>query len=153
MPKVDIDALPVVARSSYPAAFDDRNAVRAKRALGDAGGLTQFGVNLAELAPGAMSSLRHWHDAEDEFVFVLEGELTLVEDEGETVLRAGDAATFAKGVQNGHHLINRSTAPAKYLEIGARVSGPSRVYYPDDDLHFDRDGGNRRFTKKSGAPY
>ena len=102
-------------RSTHPA----RERVRQR--LGDAGGLTDFGVNLMHLPPGNWSSQRHWHSHEDEFVYVLEGELTLVEDGGETVLRAGDCAAFPKGTGNGHHLINRSDAMAVYLEVGTRA--------------------------------
>lgn len=152
MPKIEIDALEAATRSPYPAAFFERNAVRTKRALGDAAGLTQFGANLSSLAPGAMSALRHWHEREDELVFIVSGEAVLIDDDGETPLRAGDAAGFKAGVPNGHHLVNRSDQPVLYLEIGARVEGVSRAHYPDDDLAFERGPQGSRFTTKSGDP-
>src|SRR5580698_10271001 len=120
MPKIDLAAVPARKGSHYPAPFDAPCATRTRRRLGDAGGLSDFGVNLMTLPPGGWSSQRHWHSHEDEFVYVLEGELTLVEDAGETLLKAGDCATFAKNSRNGHHLINRSPTTALYLEAGSR---------------------------------
>ncbi len=110
MPKIDIAAVPERKGSGYPPPFDAPCAERVRQRLGNAGGLTDFGVNLMRLPPGNWSSQRHWHSAEDEFVYVLEGELTLIEDGGETVLRADDCAAFPKGSGNGHHLINKSRA-------------------------------------------
>ena len=110
MPKIDIAAVPERKGSGYPPPFDAPCAERVRQRLGNAGGLTDFGVNLMRLPPGNWSSQRHWHSHEDEFVYVLEGELTLIEDGGETVLRAGDCAAFAKGSGNGHHMINKSDA-------------------------------------------
>src|SRR5690606_10439566 len=118
MPKVDLAAVPVRWGAGYPAPYDAPCAERSRRRVGDAGGLRDFGVNLMTLAPGGWSSQRHWHSDEDEFVYVIDGELTLVEDGGETVLRAGDCAAFPKGSGNGHHLQNRSSRQATYLEIG-----------------------------------
>ncbi len=123
-----------------------------RQPLGNAGGLTQFGVNLTRLKPGAASAHRHWHEVEDELVYVLEGELVLVEDEGETMLRAGDAATFKAGVANGHHLVNRSTRDAVLLEIGTR-SPHERVVYSDVDLMGEKTEQGYRFSHKSGKPY
>jgi uncharacterized cupin superfamily protein len=120
MPKIDIDAVPARKGSGYPKAFSAPCAERTRRRLGDAGALSDFGVNLMTLPPGNWSSQRHWHSHEDEFVFVLEGEVTLVEDDGETLLRAGECAAFPKGTGNGHHLINKSSAMARYLEVGSR---------------------------------
>jgi len=120
MPKIDVSAVPERRGSGYPPPFDAPCAKRVRKRLGDAGGLTDFGVNLMRLPPGGWSSQRHWHTAEDEFVYVLEGELTLVEDGGEITLRAGDCAAFPKNSGSGHHLINRSTVPAVYLEAGSR---------------------------------
>ncbi|MFL5033683.1 MAG: cupin domain-containing protein, partial [Microvirga sp.] len=108
MPKIDIAAIPVRERTGYPPPYAEAVKGRLFQALGDAAGLTQFGVNLVRLKPGAASSQRHWHENEDEFLIVLEGELVLVEDEGETILRAGDTAGFKAGVPNGHHLLNRT---------------------------------------------
>src|SRR4030088_2087797 len=119
MPKIDIAAVPERKGSVYPPPFDAACAERVRQRLGNAGGLIDFGVNLMRLPPGNLSSQRHWHSAEDEFVYVLEGELTLVEDGGETVLRARDCAPFQKAPGNGHHQINKSGAMAFYLEGGA----------------------------------
>ncbi len=120
MPKIDLAAVPERKGSGYPPPFDKPCAGRVRQRLGEAGGLADFGVNLMRLPPGTWSSQRHWHSHEDEFVYVIEGELTLIEDDGETVLRAGDCAAFPKGTGNGHHLVNRSGAAATYLEIGSR---------------------------------
>ena len=128
-------------------------AGREKRALGDAGGLRNFGVNLTRLDPGAASALRHWHERQDEFVYVLEGELVLVTDEGDSVLGAGMAVAFPAGRQCGHQLVNRSDRPALYLEIGDRSPG-DRVHYTVDDLEA-RLGPDGRwlFMHKDGRPW
>ena len=136
----------------YPAKFAQGFEGRIKRTLGNAGGLSQFGVNLTTLDPGAKSSHRHWHRAEDEFIYVLEGELTLITDAGEETLRPGMAATFPAGEQNGHQLINRSGKPVTYLEIGTR-SKDEDVTYSDIDLCGERRDGTFRFFTKSGEPY
>jgi len=112
MPKIDIAIVPTRKGSGYPSPFDAPCAARTRRRLGDAGGLQDFGVNLMTLPPGGWSSQRHWHSDEDEFVYVLEGELKLVEDDAQIVLRAGECAAFPKGIGNGHHLINESSAMA-----------------------------------------
>lgn len=138
--------------TGYPAEFAKGFEGRIKRALGNAGGLTQFGVNLTTLDPGAMSAQRHWHEAEDEFVYVLDGELTLITDDGEEVLSAGMAAAFPAGERNGHHLINRSGSPATYLEVGTRAQDDDGDY-PDIDLRFEKRAGKVRFLHKSGEPY
>jgi uncharacterized cupin superfamily protein len=134
MPKIDIDALPVRAGSAYPAPFHEPCMGRTRRALGDAVGLSQFGVNLQRLAPGAWTSQRHWHTTEDEFVWVVEGEVVLVTDEGEEVLRPGDCAGFKAGVANGHHIQNRSDREAVLLEIGTRDPENDGCDYPDIDM-------------------
>jgi uncharacterized cupin superfamily protein len=152
MPKIAIDTLPVHASSAYPAEYRKVVDGRARRRLGDAVGLTQFGVNLTTLKPGAATSLRHWHANEDELVYVLAGELVLVEDEGETVLRAGDAAGWKAGVRNGHHLINRTGREAVLLEIGSR-SPREHSEYSDVDMIFDKDEHGARITRRSGEPY
>jgi uncharacterized cupin superfamily protein len=121
----------------------------AHRAIGDAAGLTQFGAHLERLGPGGRSSLRHWHSDEDEMVYVLEGELVLVE-EVETPLRAGDAAAWKAGAAVGHCLENRSEAPAVYLVVGMRARRDV-VTYPDDDLVTTRDGARRRYERADGA--
>src|SRR6267378_7727059 len=118
MPKIDLAAIPVRQGSGYPAPFRAPCADRTRRRLGNAGGLRDFGVNLMTLLPGGWSSQRHWHSHEDEFVYLLEGALVLIEDGSETVLHPGDCAAFPEGTGNGHHLINRSSAMAVYLEVG-----------------------------------
>jgi uncharacterized cupin superfamily protein len=152
MPKIDIASLPVRKSSTYPAQFRPACEGREKTALGDVVGLSQFGVNLTRLKPGAASALRHWHAEEDEFVYMLEGEAVLVDDGGETVLKPGEAAGFKAGVANGHHLVNRSDRDVLYLEIGTR-SPRERSEYPDDDLRIVRDGKQFSITRKSGEPY
>jgi len=152
MPKIDIAKITPRVGSSYPASFKAPIVGREKYALGDAVGLSQFGVNLTRLKPGAASSLRHWHENEDELIFVLEGEIVLIEDAGETLLRPGDAAGFKAGVANGHQLVNKTAHDALYLEVGTRAP-TERSHYPDVDLAGENDGRGYRFTKKSGEPY
>lgn len=153
MPKIDISKLETrVGSPNYPAPFQHICAGRHKTALGNAAGLSQFGVNLTRLKPGAASALRHWHENEDEFVYILEGECVLVEDEGETVLKAGDCAGFKASVANGHHLVNKTGRDTLYLEIGARAPS-ERAHYPDHDLKFERDEKSVRILRKSGEPY
>jgi uncharacterized cupin superfamily protein len=152
MPKIDIAKLPVDTRTGYPPPFDRVVVGRERKRLGNAVGLDQFGVNLTTLQPGAASALRHWHEREDELVYMLEGELVLVENDGETVLKPGDAAGFKANVQNGHHLVNRSSRPALFLEIGTR-SKHERAEYPDVDLRVVRDDDGMRYTHKNGEPY
>ncbi len=126
-------------------------AGREKQRLGDAVGLTQFGVNVTRIKPGSASALRHWHEQEDEFIYMLEGELVLAENDGETVLKPGDAAGFKAGSGIGHCLINRGTRDAIYLEIGTRAAS-ERVHYPDVDLIMERGGSGRRYLSRSGEP-
>jgi uncharacterized cupin superfamily protein len=152
MPRIDIAALPTDSRTIYPEPFRQVVAGRVRRRLGDATGLSQFGVNLTTLRPGAASALRHWHAAEDEFIYVVAGELVLCENGGETVLRPGDAAGFKAGSPDGHCLINRAGADAIYLEVGTR-SARERVEYPDVDLRLERDESGIRYLHKSGEPY
>jgi uncharacterized cupin superfamily protein len=150
MPKIDIAGVEQHTKTGYPPPFDAPIAGRVRQRLGDAGGLTDFGVNLMHMAPGAWSSQRHWHSHEDEFVWVLEGELTLIEDEGETVLHAGDCAAFRKNTGNGHHLINRSDKPAVYLEVGTRSRDDVATYSDIDMKVANADG---RYVHKDGTPY
>lgn len=150
MPKIDIATVAARKGSFYPPPFDAPCAERVRQRLGNAGGLTDFGVNLMRLQPGNWSSQRHWHSHEDEFVYVLEGEVTLVEDDGETLLRAGDSAAFPKGTGNGHHLINRSPAVALYLEVGSRDPQDLTTCSDIDMMSSNADG---RFTHKDGKPY
>jgi uncharacterized cupin superfamily protein len=148
----DLNALPERRGTTYPPDYADAVAGRVKRILTEPLGLTQFGVNLTTLEPGAMSSQRHWHTSEDEVVYVVTGELTLVTKEGETVLRPGMVAGFPAGDRNGHHLINRSPTPATYLEIGTRAKD-DEVEYPDIDMKGVKRGGQMRFSRKNGEPF
>jgi uncharacterized cupin superfamily protein len=150
MPKLDLKSIPQRVGSTYPAPFDRESADRIRQRLGDAGGLTQFGVNLLQLPPGAWSSQRHWHSAEDEFVYVLSGEVVLVTDKGEELLRAGDCAAFARNTPDGHHLINRSGSVAVCLEVGSRIEDDF-AFYPDIDLLFDPKANG--YTHKDGRLY
>ena len=150
MPKIDIVTLPIDTRTIYPPPHDRVVVGRERKRLGDAAGLDQFGVNLTTLRPGAASALRHWHEREDEFVYVLEGELVLIENEGETLLKAGEAAGFKANTPNGHHLVNRSDRPVIYLEIGTR-SKHERVEYPDTDLVIVRDDTGTRRTPRTAS--
>jgi uncharacterized cupin superfamily protein len=151
MPKIDIAAAPTRFGTGYPPPHDAPCKERRRWKLGDAAGLDQFGVNLMRLPPGQWSSQRHWHTAEDEFVWVVEGEVVLVEDDGETVLRAGDCAGFKAGVPNGHHIQNRSDREAVLLEMGSRRPDVDGCDYPDIDLVL-RDG-EEIYRHRDGTPY
>ena len=148
MPKIDLSTAPVRTGTRYPAPHDAPCKARHRLQLGDAGGLTQFGVNLLTLKPGVWSSQRHWHLKEDEFVYIVSGEVVLITDAGEEILRAGDCAGFPANDGNGHHLVNRSNADATLLEVGTRSGGDSGVY-PDIDMLF----GPRGFTAKDGTAF
>ena len=152
-PALDPVSLEPRLGSSYPAPYRDACGAREKRRLGDAVGLTNFGVNLVRLPPGGTSAQRHWHTHEDEFVYVLEGELTLITDAGAQTLTAGMAAGFPAGKEDGHMLENRSEAWAVYLEVGDR-SDEDEVHYPDIDLFLPAaKHGDQRFRHKNGEPY
>ena len=150
MSRIDITTVPSRKGSGYPSPFDSPCAARTRQRLGDAGGLRDFGVNLMTLPPGSWSSQRHWHSDEDEFVHVLEGELTLVENDGEILLHVGDCAAFPKGTGNGHHLINRSSAMAVFLEVGSRQPNDLTTCSDIDMMSSNADG---RFVHKDGSPY
>ena len=152
MPKIDISKVPIDTATGYPAQFRDVIEGRSRQRLARAAGLTQFGVNLCTLKPGSQSSQRHWHENEDELVYVLEGEVVLKEDGGETVLKAGEAAAWKAGVPNGHTIINRSKRDALVLEVGTRAP-TDRGTYSDIDMKFERDEKGSRFMKKNGEPY
>ena len=152
-PALDPDTVTPRTGTGYPEPFREPVMARRKRALGDALGLTHYGVNLVELPPGTWSAQRHWHSHEDEFIYVLEGELILVTDWGEQTLTAGMAAGFPAGKADGHHLVNRTEEAAVYLEIGDR-SADDEVHYPDVDLLCRRrDDGERGFVHRDGEPY
>jgi uncharacterized cupin superfamily protein len=152
MPRIDIASLPVDDGTNYPEPFRGVVRGRGRKRLGVAAGLDQFGVNLTTLRPGAASSLRHWHETEDELVYILDGEVILVEDGGETVLKAGDAAGFKANVPNGHHLINKTDRDVVFLEIGTR-SKRERAEYPDVDLRIVRDETGGCAMHKNGRLY
>lgn len=144
--------LKVYSRSGYPEPFRSRVLPREKRALGDAAGLTKIGINHTTLGPGAESSMRHWHTHEDELVYVLTGELVLVTDAGEQLLKAGQCAGFPAGHPNGHQLVNRSEEPAVYLEISNRDPNDAALY-PDVDLRWNAPEARRKYSHKDGRPY
>jgi uncharacterized cupin superfamily protein len=150
MPKINPDAAPRTEDSAYPAPFDAPCRGRLRLALGEVAGLTQFGVNMLRLPPGRWSSQRHWHTEEDEFVWVLSGEVVLVTNAGEQLLRAGDCAGFPAGAPDGHHIQNRSEAEAVLLEVGSRRPATDCVDYPDIDLRWSQASGD---THKDGTPY
>ena len=150
MPKIDIEAIEPTNRTTYPMPFAAEMGRRHFRRLGPAGGLTDIGISQVVLEPGGVSSQRHWHEGIDEFVVVLEGEAVLIEDEGETVMRAGDCAAFPKDTPNGHRLENRTDSPCTFLAIDGRLS-EGDCHYSDVDLHWDNSAG--RYTRKDGTPY
>jgi len=151
-PAIDPAALSERLGTAYPAEHAAPCEGRRKRAMGDAAGLTHFGVNLVELPPGVASSLRHWHANEDEFVYVLEGAATLITDAGEQVLRPGMAAGFPAGRADGHQLVNRTQATVRYLEVGDRAA-EEHVEYSDVDMTLERGAGGRRLLHRDGTPY
>ncbi|MQR00090.1 cupin domain-containing protein [Glaciimonas soli] len=138
--------------SNYPEPFAALMAGREKRPLGDIFGLTNFGVNLTQLSPNAVSALRHWHSKQDEFIYILSGYPTLITDEGETELCPGMCSGFRAASGNGHVLVNRTLDDVIYLEIGDRTTGDS-VTYPDDDLQAALVEGGLQFLHKDGMPY
>jgi uncharacterized cupin superfamily protein len=148
MPKVDLSQIEPINRTGYPEPFDKPIAGRWHQRLAPAAGLTEFGASLVTLDPGAWSSQRHWHQGEDELLVMLEGEAVMVEDDGETLLTAGDVAAWPKGVASGHHLVNRSDAPCRFFVVGAgeELGGE----YSDVDMRFTPDG---RYEHKDGTPY
>lgn len=153
MPKrIDIAAVEPVVGTSYPPPYDKPCRARERRRLGDAAGLTQFGVNLLRLPPGAWSSQRHWQTKEDEFVYVLSGEVVLVTDSGEETMRPGDAAGFKANDPDGHCLQNRSNREAFVLEIGTRIPGDG-AYYSDIDMIAPPRGQPAMYAHRDGTPY
>ena len=149
--RIDLTKIPVKTGSDLPTPFDLPCAARARQRLGDAAGLTDFGVNLLRLPPGAWSSQRHWHSAEDEFVFIVEGEVVLVTDAGEELLRSGDCAGFKAGVKDGHHLQNRSDRDAILLEVGSRRVAEDEGEYPDIDMRFLKN--DKGYAHRDGTLY
>ena len=152
MPKIDIDKVPLDRSTGYPAPFNKAVEGRERKRIGRTAGLTQFGVNICTLKPGASSSQRHWHENEDELVYVLEGEVVLREDGGEITLQPGDAAAWKAGVANGHCLVNRGNRDATFIEIGTRAA-TERAHYCDIDMMATRDERGAHYTKKDGSPF
>lgn len=150
--RIDPATITPVIGTLYPAPFAEPCRARERRKLGDAAGLTQFGVNLLTLPPGAWSSQRHWHREQDEFVFVVSGEVVLVTDDGEEILRAGDAAGFKRGDANGHHLQNRSNHAARILEVGTRVAHDA-ADYSDIDMIAPADAKPALYCRRDLTPY
>jgi uncharacterized cupin superfamily protein len=150
MPKLDLEPIEATNRTSYPMPFAAEMGNRHYRRLGPAGGLSDIGVSHVVLEPGGVSSQRHWHEGIDEFVVMLSGEAVLVEDDGETVLRAGDCAAFPKDVANGHRLVNRSERDCAFLAVDSRQS-EGDCHYPDVDLRWDN--AAQHYTRKDGTPY
>lgn len=150
--KINLSAVPIETGTNYPDPFRSSVEGRSRQRVGNSAGLTNFGVNLTTLAPGSQSALRHWHSAQDEFIYVIEGELLLVTDNSKQLLQAGEMAGFAAGVANGHHLVNQSDRPAIYLEIGDRTT-PDQANYPDQDLQCVPTDKGRVFLRKDGRPY
>lgn len=148
MKKIDLSLVPAQTGSNYPDPFDVPCKGQSSQRVARFAGLTQFGVNLTVIEPGAWSSQRHWHSHEDEFVWILDGELTLVTDAGEETLCTGDCAVFRSGDPDGHHLVNRSGRPARVLEIGT-IDAQDRCVYPDIDMIADAGG----YTHRNGTPY
>jgi uncharacterized cupin superfamily protein len=149
MPKLDLEAIEQTNRTGYPAPYAAAMAGRHFRRLAPASGLTDFGVSHVTLKPGGISSQRHWHEGEDEFVVILSGEAILVEEGTETMMRAGDCAAFPKGVPNGHHLVNRSAEDCIFIAVGKVAE--TDCHYPDIDMHLDAAGSS--FTHKDGTAY
>ena len=152
MPKIDIEKIPIDTSTGYPPSFNKAVEGRSRKRLARAAGLEHFGVNICTLKPGAASSQRHWHEEEDELVYVLQGEVVLREDNGETVLKPGDAVAWKAGVPDGHCLINRSDRDAVFIEVGTRAAA-DRAYYSDIDMMVVRNEKGARYTRKNGEPY
>ncbi len=151
MPKIDLETLQARTGSSYPAPHDQEVIGRSSLRVGDAGGLTQFGANIVILAPGAKSSVRHWHENQDEFAVVLSGTCQLIEDDGPTEMNPGDCATFKAGVDNGHCFYNHSDEEARFLVIGTRTATETG-WYSDVDMKVSQDENGFAYTRKDGSP-
>jgi uncharacterized cupin superfamily protein len=149
MPKLDLESIERTNRTGYPPPYDAPMSKRHYRKLGAAAGLSDFGVSHVELEPGGISSQRHWHEGEDEFLVMLTGEAVLVEDEGETLLRAGDCCAWPKGLPNGHHLVNRSDTACTFVAVGKLAV--TDCHYPDIDMHLN--AAAKRFVRKDGSDF
>jgi uncharacterized cupin superfamily protein len=149
--RINVETLPVITGTLYPPPFDEPCRARQRTRLADAAGLTQYGVNLVRLKPGAWSSQRHWHIAQDEFIYILSGEVTLVTNAGPEILRAGDCAGFKAGEEDGHHLQNNSSADVTFLEMGTRLPSDG-AYYSDIDMMVPP-SGKQQYCHRDGRPY
>ena len=149
-----VNSADIAARigTGYPPEFAEKCRYREKKVLGDIFALTQFGVNLTTLPPGQWSALRHWHRQEDEFIYVTSGDLVLIDDDGEHALSAGMCAGFPAGVENGHHIVNKSDKPASFIEVGSR-SRFEHAEYPDEDLIAEKNEEGFSFANRKGQPY
>lgn len=152
MPKLDLASVPVKSGTIYPAPYDAEVRGRFSLRLGDAGGLTQFGVNIVILAPGAKSSLRHWHLHEDEFVMITLGCCTMMQDAGPVIMQVGDCAAFPAGIPDGHCFINHTDTEARFLVVGSKARAETATY-SDVDLQVHQAGGVSRFTYKDGTDW
>lgn len=152
MAKIDLVSVPVKTGTIYPPPYDAEVKGRSSLRLGDAGGLTQFGVNIVILAPGAKSSMRHWHLHEDEFVMIMQGACTMMQDAGPVIMRVGDCAAFPAGKPDGHCFINHTDIEARFLVVGSKASAEVATY-SDIDLQVHQAGGVSRFTYKDGTEY
>ena len=151
MPKLDLSSVPVKTGSTYPGSLAAKVGARTQQRVGHAGGLSQFGANIVTLPAGALSSLRHWHAQQDEILIVLSGDLTLVDDYGETPLKAGDVCTFPAGEPNGHQIINKSESEGRFFVVGTHTSSET-AWYSDIDMMVTVAVGGFDFTRKDGSP-
>jgi len=151
MPKIDLSKVPLETGSSYPGKLAASVGDRTQQRVGKAGGLSQFGANIVTLPPHALSSLRHWHEEQDEFLIVLSGELTLIDESGETKLLPGDCASFPAGEANGHNLINKSDHVGSFLVVGTHTAAET-AWYPELDMKVTMDKTSFEFTRKDGSP-
>jgi len=152
MPVIDPDSAPLRTGTIYPAPMAALVAGRSSRKLGEAAGLTQYGVNMIILQPGAAASARHWHEREDEFLIVTQGEMLLVDEDGEHPMRSGDCAAFPAGQANGHHMVNHSDSEARFLVVGTSIDGEV-AHYPDHGLKVVLGQGGPRFFHEDGRPF
>ncbi len=151
MGKLDLGQAPLKTGSIYPEPFNGQMDGRSSLRLGDLGGLTQFGANLVILEPGAKSSLRHWHENEDEFVMITQGSCTLIDNDGAHEMVVGDCAAFPANSDNAHHFVNKTDAEARFLVVGTR--SPAEIaHYPDNDMKVELKSGSANFTKANGDP-
>ena len=151
MPKLNLSQIPFKGGTDYPGKLAEAVAGRSVQRIGDAGGLTQYGVNIVQLEPRGISALRHYHMEQDEFAIVLSGTCTLIDDDGEHKMQPGDCATFPAGDTNGHHFVNNTDAPVTFLVVGTRTPTET-CYYSDLDMMVKDDENGASYTRKDGSP-